>query len=196
MEVTNKLTKEEFSVLISRHGNEIFSFCFYLTGNRTDAEDLYQEAFLKALERIHMINREQNPKALLLALAAGLWKNHRRKAAWRMRIAPMKHFDGEISSPEKMGGSPTPEDIAILHEQSDLLRKAACSLKECYKVPLLMHYTAELSVEEIAIALHIPKGTVKSRLHHARKKIKQAMEVDAHEGRNLDSLVEARFGAD
>lgn len=189
------MNTEAFSMLVSRHGNEIFSFCLYLTGNRADAEDLYQEAFLKALERIHRINGEQNPKAFLLAIAAGLWRNHCRKTAWRRRIAPMKPIEDEASSIGSDSPS-TPEDIAILHEQSFQLRKAVHNLKDCFKVPLLMHYTADLSMEEIASALRIPKGTVKSRLHSARKKIKQTLEAEAHEGRNLESFVEAHFGAD
>lgn len=188
------MNKEAFSMLVDRHGNEIFSFCLYLTGNRADAEDLYQEAFLKALERIHRINGEQNPKAFLLAIAAGLWRNHCRKAAWRRRIAPMKPIDE--ASFNSSDSPPTPENIAILHEQSVQLRKAVHNLKDCFKVPLLMHYTADLSIEEIASALRIPKGTVKSRLHSARKKTKQILEADAHEGRNLESFVEAHFGAD
>lgn len=183
-------------MLISRHGKEIFGFCLYLTGSRTEAEDLYQDAFLKALERMHKMDGGQNPKAFLIAIAVGLWKNHRRKAAWRRRIAPMEHLEGDHTPLEGLCGTPTPEDIAVLREQAALVRNAAQCLTDRLKIPLYMHYTAGMPVEEIAAALRIPEGTVKSRLHHARKKMKAALEADPHEGRNLESSAEARLGAD
>lgn len=55
-------------------------------------------------------------------------------------------------------------------------------LEDKFKIPIIMYYTAELSLEEISKALKIPKGTVKSRLHKARQIIKKELEDMGYEG--------------
>ena len=60
---------QELNELIRLHGAAVYSFCCRLAANRPDAEDLYQETFLKATELCHKIDRYDNPKAFLLAIA-------------------------------------------------------------------------------------------------------------------------------
>jgi len=71
----------------------------------------------------------------------------------------------------------TPEDVVILRERCAVIRAAADKLNDKLRIPLYMYYTAEMSVEDIATALRIPQGTVKSRLHKARKILKEILEV-------------------
>ena len=84
------LNIQELNELIRLHGAAVYSFCCRLAANRPDAEDLYQETFLKATELCRKIDRYDNPKAFLLAIALRLWKDKRRKFARRQRIAPME----------------------------------------------------------------------------------------------------------
>ena len=81
------MTKHELEQCISKYGSDIYSFCLHLTGNRQQADELYQETFLRAVEKQAEIDAEGNVKSYLLSVAVRLWRNWKRKAAWRSRIA-------------------------------------------------------------------------------------------------------------
>ncbi len=162
--------------LIEQHGKSVYGFCRMLVKNKADADDLYQETFLKAMELSHKIDREHNPKGFLLSIASKLWKNKLRKFAWRQRIAPREELNDD-GSHHLLRDHATPEHIAISNELRATIRSAADSLNEKLKIPLYMYYTAEMSIEEIGAALNIPPGTVKSRLHKSRNELKKYLEA-------------------
>ncbi len=167
----------DINELVKLHGKAVYGFCCKLTKNRDDADDLYQETFLKALELHHKINKDNNPKGFLISIAIKLWKNNRRKYARRQRIAPTE----ELIAHENVvtNSVPTPEDIVITNELCTAIQAAAEKLSNKLKIPLYMYYTAEMSNEDIASSLNIPEGTVKSRLHKARKKLKEILDLEA-----------------
>ncbi|GAB6085796.1 RNA polymerase sigma factor [Alkaliphilus crotonatoxidans] len=169
----------EIRELVELYGKAVYGFCYRLTGSQADTDDLYQETFLKAMELCHKIDKNHNPKGFLIAIAAGLWKNNRRKYARRQRIAPMEALQGEASHNDHFKNQPGPEDIAVSNEDKALIQNAAHQLDQKLRIPLYMYYTAEMSSEEIASALKIPVGTVKSRLHRARKALKKKLEMEA-----------------
>jgi RNA polymerase sigma-70 factor (ECF subfamily) len=72
----------------------------------------------------------------------------------------------------------TPEQAVLSDELRQMIQAAADRLDDKLKIPIYMYYTADMSVDEIASALKIPSGTVKSRLYHARKAMKQILEVE------------------
>lgn len=171
----------ELNDIVKLHGNAIYGFCYNLTKNKIDADDLYQESFLKATELCHKIDKDNNTKSFIISLAVGIWKNQRRKYAWRQRIVQMDEFNDDLNNSSLLKDDLTPEEIAIANERNKLIRGAADTLKDKLKIPLYMYYTADLSVGDIAKALNIPQGTVKSRLHKARNIIKDYMEANEYE---------------
>ena len=82
------MTYEDLHDVVLLHGKSIYSFCRHLTENAADADDLYQETFLKAAELCHKINKSQNPRAFLIRISAGIWRNSLRKEAGRRKILP------------------------------------------------------------------------------------------------------------
>ncbi|MEC0245392.1 RNA polymerase sigma factor [Paenibacillus chitinolyticus] len=171
---------DELIELVKLHGKSIYGFCYKLTGNKEDTDDLYQETFLKAVELRLKIDASHNPKAFLLSIAIRLHKNHRRKFAWRQRIAPTAELDEEAANKSRfLSSETTPEDEVLSLELRTLIRDAAHRLGDKLKIPFYMYYTAEMTVEEIASVLRIPPGTVKSRLHKARETMRKVLEVDS-----------------
>ena len=79
-------------------GTDIYRFCLKLCTDRPDAEDLYQQTFLKALETDLALDWKQNPKALFFSIVHSLWKSDKRKQARRSLIAPCSRLDDEIQS--------------------------------------------------------------------------------------------------
>ena len=176
------MNRQELSELIRLHGDAVYNFCCRLTANRPDAEDLYQETFLKATELCHKIDQHGNPKAFLLSIALRLWKDHRRKFARRQRIAPIQALPEDETQWHFAGSEEIqPEEAAISREQAEAVRRAVEALDNSHRIPLYLYYTAELSIEEISTLLKLPSGTVKSRLYHARKAIQSRLEVTRHE---------------
>lgn len=168
------MTIQELEQLIAQAGREIYSFCLHLTGSKTLADDLYQDTFLKATEKLNQLKADGNLKSYLLSVAWQLWKNQRRKFAWRNRIAPAETFDEE-----RRHCSEAAEDILedyLREEERDAVREAVSKLEDKYKVPILLYYMEELSVAEVAKVLGIPPGTVKSRLSVARKRLESELE--------------------
>lgn len=173
------MDRDELIELIQLEGKSIYGFCHMLTGNKADADDLYQETFLKAVEYRHKLDASRNPKAYLLAVAIALHKNHRRKFAWRQRIAPTTEWDEMAAASGSLANEDTTSDAVLSLELRAMLQRAAHRLNDKLKVPLYLYYTAGLTVEEISQLLNIPQGTVKSRLHKARVTMRNVLEVDA-----------------
>ncbi|WP_432405673.1 RNA polymerase sigma factor [Wukongibacter sp. M2B1] len=168
----------DLSNLVEIHGKAIYGFCHKLTKDKTDTDDLYQETFLKAIEKCHKIDRDKNPRGFLISIAIGIWKNKCSKYARRQRIAPIQEFNEKVNYGYIFKDEETLEDIVISNELRVSIQTAADKLSNKLRIPLYMYYTAEMSIQEIALALKIPKGTVKSRLYKARKVLKNILAVE------------------
>lgn len=92
------LNSIDLSDIVNLHGKAIYGFCHKLAKNKDDTEDLYQETFLKAMELCHKIDKNDNPKGFIISIAIRLWKNKRRKYAWRQKIAPTEELNDNIVS--------------------------------------------------------------------------------------------------
>lgn len=174
------MTRQQFIELIERDGKAVYSFCCMLAGCREDGEELYQETMLSAVEHCRNIDSSLNPKSYLMGTALKLYQGKRRKNLRRQSIAPMGELTQEL---EIMLGddSPGPEERAIKQEQCMAVRQEVQKLPEKLRVVVYLYYTAQLSLEEIAFNLHIPEGTVKSRLHKARALLRKRLEVYGYE---------------
>lgn len=174
------MTTDELRELITEYGMHLYSFCCNITGNKMDADDLYQDTFLKAVELRHRLDSSGNPKSYLMGIAVRLWQNKRKKYAIRQRIIPMAEYDEDFLK-EVMDTGIQPEEETIRKEMIDELHKGIKHLPEKLQMVIYMYYTAEMSLEDIGKALHIPKGTVKSRLHKGRNLLREYLEVCGYE---------------
>ncbi len=166
---------------IQEYGKDIYTFCSQITRNRQEAEDLYQDTFLKAVELGECLDFDRNPKSYLVSVALRIWKNRRRKFAWRQRIAGTQTLIEEAIQEEMPQRSNSAEDAILQKEFKEQVRKAVEHLDEKYRIPVYLFYTLQLSIEEIGTVMRIPQGTVKSRLHKARALLKKDLEVMINE---------------
>lgn len=165
---------------INEYGKDIYSFCRHLACNRQEADDLYQDTFLKAVELEGKLDLNGNPRSWLLSIALRIWRNRKRKYAWRNRIAPMQSMleekDEEWSAAVCTAEEASPEERLIAREEALAVRRAVDRLPERLKITVLLYYMEELPVKQIAAVMRIPSGTVLSRLHQARKFLKKELE--------------------
>lgn len=176
------MTDFELEQFITEYGEDIYSFCCCLTGSRQEADDLYQETFLRAVEKRKVLDAAGNPKSYVLSVAVRLWKNQRRKAAWRKRIADVELTGEDRTAADlQVSEDNLPEHQLVREEMRTAVRNAVGMLPDKLKVTVLLYYMEERSVEQIADILHIPRGTVKSRLYQARKILEKELEYMLNE---------------
>ena len=162
--------------LVEQYSDSVYRYCKSIAFTLEDAEDLYQQTFLKAFELRNKIIADKNPKAYLLSIATNIWKNHKSKYARRERIAPTISSDAEgIQIEDVQGGTDVLEQI-VKEEQLEQLRSCVERLPDKHRQVITLFYAGDLSLEDIAKVLKIPKGTVKSRLHKAKEQLKKEME--------------------
>lgn len=171
---------EDFEQLINLQSKIIYNFCLRLAINKEDAEDLYQQTFLKAFELMDKIDKNNNPKSFLISIAINLWKNNNKKNGRHHRIAPTTSIDD--SPLTEIADVINIENLTINKLLQEDLMRAVGELPYKYKIIILMHYTGGLSTEDMASILKVPRGTIKSRLHKARLIIKKELEVKGYEG--------------
>jgi len=170
------MTIQELEMCIYEYGKEIYSFCKHLTCSLQEADDLYQDTFLKAMELKDKIDYQDNVKSYLLSIALRIWKNRRRKFAWRKRIADVQPAAEEKETTLCISTELLPEEQILDKEKKEAVRHAVDKLPKRLCIVVLLFYMEELSVAQIASILKIPTGTVKSRLYQARKLLKKELE--------------------
>ena len=170
------MTKQELELCIGKYGKDIYSFCKYLTNNPLEADDLYQDTFLRAVILKEKMDDCNNPKSFLLSIALRIWRNKKRKYAWRKRIADVRPIADERDAEMGEALELSPEERITSKEKDESVRKAVNRLPERYRIPVLLFYMEDLSTAQISEAMKIPVGTVLSRLHQARKILKKDLE--------------------
>lgn len=169
----------EIEKCIDDFGTDIYRFCLKLCADKTNAEDLYQQTFLKALETEWTLDWKKNPKALFFSLAHNLWKSHRRKQARRNTIAPCGNFDDETET--VLHSEENIEAGYLEKEMITEVRQIMQKLPEKFRVPLILFYLSDCSIEQISAVIKKPPGTVKSRLFKGRSIIKKRLEDAGYE---------------
>ncbi len=171
------MTYDAFENLVNTMGSDVYSFCLQLTRSRDEADELYQDTMLAAMEKYKKIDTLGNPKSFLLGIVLGQWKNKRRKIARRRRICPVTTLDEQLEEVYPADGQSLEEEI-VRKETIQMVRKLTAQLPDKYRIPVYLYYSRELPIEEIAAVMHIPAGTVKSRLHKAREILKSRLKEE------------------
>lgn len=167
----------DFEKLVLTHGREIYGFCVYLTGNRDEADDLYQDTLLKTFEVRGRIDDDESGdlirgKKYCMGIAVKLYRNIFRKKC-RNRVISID--DESYCMEEMLKDGRTPEQIAEAKERRKLIRQAVEELPVKQRSVILLFYYSEMSIKEISEALNIPEGTVKSRLSAAKAGLKSEL---------------------
>lgn len=170
------MQRDEIEALVDECGGKLYGFCKKLAG--IEADDLYQETFVKLTETIHKVDANKNPSSYLFSVAIYIWKSKRRKWARRQSLAPTLDMDDAAMQAD----SADLESDFVSKEIRLMVNNEVSKLHDKYRIPVYLFYTSGMTMEEIAAVMHIPVGTVKSRLHKARKLLKQRLEAAGYEG--------------
>jgi RNA polymerase sigma-70 factor, ECF subfamily len=169
MEVAEqRFTAATFEELAMPLFDQLYNFAHWLAQDRTEAEDLVQETYAKALKGFSSFQPDTNFRAWMYRILRNTFLTSRTGLKATATIA----LDAD-DSPELPAGPETPETILIEHSQNQLLQSAIEALPVHFREVLLLCEVEEMSYQEIAETLAVPIGTVMSRLSRARKALRQ-----------------------
>ena len=170
--------QEAFSVLFKRYRAVIHSHLARIIRDAAAADDLTQEVFLRLWRRAEQWKGQAAFRSWLLRIATNLALNYLRSVKRRreqpIQFAPSSEEDEEESLvPSWMIDASTlgPDEALARSEQHNLLQRFVDQLSEEKQEVFRLIYDAHMETREVAAELGIPEGTVKSRIHHARRQI-------------------------
>lgn len=172
---------KQLEKVVSLWGRDILRFCRITAGSLEWGDELYQDTMMTLLEKKEVLEEGRNVKSYALAVALGLWRNRRQKMRRRSRLVPQESLEALAEQGIQPGLTDSPEQQLLQQIQAEAVRKMVAALPEKYRLPLQLHYSADLPLREVAAILGLPENTVKSRLHRARQILKQKLEESEYD---------------
>ena len=172
---------DAFGQLVLTHQNKVYTLCVHMVTNREEAEDLAQEAFLKAWRNLDSFQEESSFATWMHRLTTNVCLDHLRKQARRQNISTAVSLDDEESGwTEPVDHTQDPQRRLEQREQRELLAKALNELPEHHRRLIIMREVSGLSYQEIADALDADLGTVKSGISRARERLRKILLRDGN----------------
>jgi len=156
------MNDREFEKTVITYKDQLYNYLFWMTGNRTEAEDVLQETFLRYYKYGDPV---ENPKAWLFKVARNVYLKRQRKRSREVSL-------------ELVEADPVMPGMQIALEREELIRKVReglRKLKDHHREVIILRYMEGLSYEEIAAVLGESVGTIKSRLNRAKEKLKEKL---------------------
>jgi RNA polymerase sigma-70 factor (ECF subfamily) len=163
---------KSFRILVERYQKGAYLFASGMIGNQDEAFDLSQEAFIRAYKNLNRFNPVYQFKTWFFQILSNLCKNHLRQRGNRGSVVTSTEITVAAAAPRK-----TRPDV--LFEKNEL-QKAVWSgindLPEKFREIIILNHFQDMSYDQIAGVLEIPRGSVMSRLYYARLKLREILE--------------------
>jgi len=172
---------DAFERLVAERSGEVYGLLYRLTESREEAKDLAQETFLRAFQNIGSFRGESDLRTWIYRIAINQarnrwrwWRRRRRDATFSLDT----NDEGRQSllATLKSDKARDPEQDTLAHEREVVLRRALGTLRRVYRETVILRDIEGLAYEEIALALEISIGTVKSRLARGRQELRRKLE--------------------
>lgn len=168
--------QDAFADIVEIYSNSIYQLGYRMLGNRHEAEDIAQEAFIRAYVNIKSFNQDLKFSTWLFRIATNLCIDRIRKKK------PDYYLDAEVSGTDGLtmysqlsSNTPLPETELESLELQESVQKEILKLPEKYRSVIVLKYIEELSLNEISEILDLPLGTVKTRIHRGREALRQQL---------------------
>ena len=163
--------QDAIEILVRQYETGIFRLALSILGDSAEANEVTQETFLLALRALPAYQEKQSLKAWLYTIALNNSRNHlrKRKVIDRLRATLTSIFQVEAQK------QTSPEEKVIQNEKEAALWRSLNQLDERHRIVVILRYFHELSITEISEILSINEGTIHSRLHTARERLRDAL---------------------
>jgi RNA polymerase sigma-70 factor (ECF subfamily) len=170
--------------LIVRYQHRLLRYLLYLSGNREQAEDLFQEVWMRVLVRGAQFNGKARFETWLFTIARNMLIDQRRKRTMSS-LDELFEAGGDDDRPmsfEVVDGEPTPFERFSNLEDRERIAEALMKMDTLHREVLVLRFHEEMSLEEIAKVTRAPLSTVKSRLYRGMAMIRPKLEFDLPRG--------------
>jgi len=172
---------QAFGSLVAKYQDRIYNTVLRICGHPSDAEEIAQEAFLKALERIGQFRGHSRFYTWLFRIASNLAMSHRRHSG-RLRFQSLGGADDgdgtlgdALTAAVASRRNPGPETVAMAAETNRKVAEALEELDDEFRLVIVLRDIEDMDYSQISEVLEVPVGTVKSRLHRARWVLKEKL---------------------
>jgi RNA polymerase sigma-70 factor (ECF subfamily) len=165
--------RSEFGQAALEHLDAVYGFAMTLTRNQTEAEDLVQETYLRAVRAFGQLMPDSNLKSWLFAIARNAWLNQLRHARRRPRFVELDAEDEE--PPRADHPSNDPHLVYLQKLEREEVHAAIESLPLLHREMIVLRDIEGFSYQQIAVIVGCPAGTVMSRLGRAREKLRRLL---------------------
>lgn len=161
-----------FAVAALEYIDALYGYAMTLTRDPTEAEDLVQETYLRAVRAANQPQPDENPKAWLFVIMRNTWLNIMRH---RQHGSKIFEFDDEQTAGAASDATYDPHVVYLRKLERQQVREAIEKLPAAYREIVVLRDIEGFSYQEIAMVLNCPAGTVMSRLGRARGKLREAL---------------------
>jgi RNA polymerase sigma-70 factor (ECF subfamily) len=168
--------QDAFTDIVEYHKDKLFHLCYRMLGNREEAQDAAQEAFIRAYVNIHSYDTSKKFSTWLYRIATNLCIDRIRKKK------PDYYLDAEVAGTDGLNmysqiaaDQALPEEELEQVELQEFIQSEILKLPEKYRTVIVLKYIDELSLKEISDILDLPLGTVKTRIHRGREALRNRL---------------------
>lgn len=177
VDAAQKGDRQAYGALVDRHVKSVYGVALRILGNSADAEDVSQDTFVRAFERLDLFDRQWAFRNWLLKIASNLAINRIRSRGRERRLQLKMAESGEPISESEHSDAPSPRKWAYWLDQIDETQRTAIVLFHFHDMP----YT------EIAEVLQVPVNTVRTHLYRGRKRLRELMGGEDTENGECDA---------
>jgi RNA polymerase sigma-70 factor, ECF subfamily len=169
---------DALSTLMARYQNRIYRYLLRLVRQPADAEDLFQQTWIRVAEKIQGFDTSRNFDAWLFTLARNLAFDHLRRVRPESLDEPVSATSPDETRVSRLAASgPGPFEQLLTRERAGRLALALENLPLSYREVLSLRFEEEMKIEEIALVLAAPLSTVKSRLRRSLERMREILET-------------------
>jgi len=173
VEACQKGNQDAFEVLFKRYRGKVYAIAYSITKNRDEAMDIVQEAFTKVFRHLGSFKGDSSFYTWLYRITMNLCIDLRRRS---IKNQGVEYIEGQREPKEDNSPMDSPSENLSRKELMDRLMNTIEQLPYYHRQVILMREIGGMSYDEIAKATKVSKGTVMSRLFHARRKVREKME--------------------
>lgn len=162
--------RSAFDALVAKYQVRAYHFAYRLTRNEEEASDVVADAFVRVYNALHNFKSQSAFSTWLYRIMTNCFLDVKKKEKNRQTVSletAMQTSEGEVERQVEDTG-PTPQDETLRTAREEQMEMAINKLPEYQRAMIVMYHAEMMSYEEIAAALDLPLGTVKSRLNRAR----------------------------
>ncbi len=180
--------QDAFAEIVYAFQDAVYNLCYRMLGERTEAEDAAQEAFLRAYMNLQRYDPSRSFKTWLLSIASNycIDRLRRRRLQWLSLDDEPTETGLALSSDD-----PEPEDVALLREHSQAVQTLLHELSPEYRAVVVLRYWYDYSYAEIADIMDTTESAIKSRLFRARQTLAERLDTRRPTARPINPLLES-----